>query len=61
MEWIWVNCPVCSHKLFKYEADHYKRSLIDMSIKCHSCKTILDVHIKGKYIQTDREAENDED
>ncbi len=51
----WVNCPMCGHKLFKYETEQYRQTRIDVNIKCHSCKTIVDVHINGKYIQANGE------
>lgn len=37
----WYNCPKCGHKIFGYE----KGGRIVMSIKCPSCKTIIDMFL----------------
>ena len=43
----WVRCTHCNHKLFQLNQTNNDMSI---SIKCHSCKTINDIVIKGTYV-----------
>ena len=38
---IWIRCEQCKHKLFNL----YPYSVVNMSIKCHSCKKVNFIHI----------------
>ena len=42
MENMWVRCTNCHHKLFMLNDKNIK---IDISIKCHSCKSIENIKI----------------
>ena len=44
----WVRCTHCNHKLF--QLNQSDNQLINISIKCHSCKTINNIIIKGTYV-----------
>lgn len=42
----WLRCPCCGHKLFRIIKDS---GLSDLEIKCHSCKSIVNVkHENGE-------------
>lgn len=44
----WVRCPKCGHKLFFADVD----SVVDIEIKCHSCKDVVNVLVVDKHIKT---------
>lgn len=48
MDYKWIQCKECGHKLFKvYEPI----GLIDIETKCHSCKTINRIKTFSKKFQ----------
>ena len=43
----WVRCPNCGHKLFRIvkDIDIDKAEKNRLEVKCHSCKSIVEVDI----------------
>lgn len=41
----WIECPYCSHKLFKVTDE---KATIRLEIKCPSCKRVYPLYIDGK-------------
>lgn len=47
---LWCKCPNCSHKLFMYDSDE-KSGIVNINIKCSSCKKIVDVLILNERVK----------